>query len=212
MMDMYYLQDSRSCVGDRMMFWAKGGAGYTTDLGRAQRFTSGQAVRKNQSRETDIPWPVSYIEARHEVSVDHQDISQQDASSLLLPGAKCTIQVTGHWNGNDILFSGWGAERTYDFNRCWKAPLAQAEDVLSDGEGTRRVIWPLEYLNSKVRRVCAITAVRRQAIARAGISLAQPRHCRRKPDVFNCEGCGRYVSGTGRYLRDCTNCGTNNCP
>lgn len=211
-MDMFYLQDSRSCVGDRMMFWAKDGAGYTTDLGAAQRFTTSQAMRRNQTRDTDIPWPVTYIEARHQVSVDHQDISQQDAAPWLVPGASCAIQVTGQWNGNDVLWSGWGSERTYDFRYSWKAPLAKAQEELADEDGARRVIWPLEYLHSKTRRVCPISAVRRQAIARAGITLAKPPRHKHRPDVYNCAGCGRYVSGIGRFDHDCRNCGTNNCP
>lgn len=36
--DMYYLQDSRGYVGNDLLFWAKGSAGYTTNLEEAELF------------------------------------------------------------------------------------------------------------------------------------------------------------------------------
>ncbi|MFG0851903.1 hypothetical protein ACF8R4_12950 [Pseudomonas sp. FYR_2] len=39
-MTQFYLQDSRSHVGDGLMFWALGG-GYTTNLDKAELFTQG---------------------------------------------------------------------------------------------------------------------------------------------------------------------------
>ena len=55
-MDEYYLQDKRSYVGNDILFWADGG-GYTTDVSKAEVFTKDRALRLNQSRETDVPWP-----------------------------------------------------------------------------------------------------------------------------------------------------------
>ncbi|HCF5858715.1 TPA: hypothetical protein NIH27_006184, partial [Pseudomonas aeruginosa] len=45
MTDLFYLQDSRSNVGSRAMFWRAGG-GYTTNLDEAETFTSAHAVRQ----------------------------------------------------------------------------------------------------------------------------------------------------------------------
>lgn len=75
--DKFYLQDSRSYVGNDILFWRDGG-GYTTDLSKAEIFTMEEAVRKNQSRETDIPWPKDYIDIKTRPAVDMQyvDISE----------------------------------------------------------------------------------------------------------------------------------------
>lgn len=62
MTDLFYLQDSRSNVGSRAVFWRAGG-GYTTNLDEAETFTSAHAVRQYKCRETDLPWPVDYVRA-----------------------------------------------------------------------------------------------------------------------------------------------------
>lgn len=55
----YYVQDTRQVVGNCMLFWRKGGSGYTTELGDAGLYTSKQAARM---RETDRAWPRALIE------------------------------------------------------------------------------------------------------------------------------------------------------
>jgi len=70
--ELYYLQDARSYVGNDILFWAKNGAGYTTDLNRAEVYTREEAVKQNQCRETDIPWPKSYIDSKRRPAVDMQ--------------------------------------------------------------------------------------------------------------------------------------------
>jgi hypothetical protein len=79
MADLYYLQDSRSYVGNDMLFWAKDGKGYTTDLRRAEVFTQEDAITRHRSRETDIPWPKEYIDARTRPAVDMQYVKRDEA-------------------------------------------------------------------------------------------------------------------------------------
>ncbi len=79
MEELYYLQDSRTVVGNDLMWWAKDGKGYTTDLSRAHVFTKEQAVRQNNDRETDIPWPKGYIDARTRPAVDMQNVDRGEA-------------------------------------------------------------------------------------------------------------------------------------
>ena len=74
----YYLQDSRTFVGNNVMWWAKAG-GYTTDLSFAKVFTREEAVRQNESRDSDIPWPKAYIDARTRPAVDMQYIKRAEA-------------------------------------------------------------------------------------------------------------------------------------
>ena len=77
--DKYYLQDSRSYVGNDMQFWAKDGQGYTTDLRKAHVYTKYEAENQHQCRETDIPWPKDYIDAKTRPAVDFQYVSVEEA-------------------------------------------------------------------------------------------------------------------------------------
>jgi len=77
--DEYYLQDSRSNVGNDMLFWKKDGKGYTTNLREAHVYTKDEAVSQHQCRETDIPWPKDYIDAKTRPVVDFQYVSVTDA-------------------------------------------------------------------------------------------------------------------------------------
>lgn len=77
--DAFYLQDSRSYVGNDMLFWAKDSKGYTTDLRNAHVFTREQAQRRHDHRETDIPWPKDYIDARTRPAIDFQHVDRHQA-------------------------------------------------------------------------------------------------------------------------------------
>jgi hypothetical protein len=79
MSDLFYLQDSRSYVGNDMLFWAIDGKGYTTDLRKAQVYTKDEAVAQHRRRETDIPWPKDYIDARTRPAVDMQHVKRAEA-------------------------------------------------------------------------------------------------------------------------------------
>lgn len=70
--DLYYLQDSRSYVGNCPSWWAKDRAGYTTKLDEAHRFTFDEAMRQHRERSTDIPWSCSEIDALARLTVDMQ--------------------------------------------------------------------------------------------------------------------------------------------
>lgn len=75
----YYLQDSRKMVGNDMLFWAKDGKGYTTDLRKAHVYTKDEAVSQHQCRETDIPWPKDYIDEKTRPAVDVQYVPVDEA-------------------------------------------------------------------------------------------------------------------------------------
>jgi hypothetical protein len=77
--ELYYLQDSRGYVGNDVLWWAQGGAGYTTDLSKAAVLSKDAAVRQHNCRETDIPWPKEYIDARSRPAVDMQYIRRDEA-------------------------------------------------------------------------------------------------------------------------------------
>jgi hypothetical protein len=74
--DLFYLQDSRSYVGNDVMWWALGGNGYTTDLRNAQAYTREEAQAMHNARESDIPWPKQYIDGKTRPAVDFQYLSK----------------------------------------------------------------------------------------------------------------------------------------
>lgn len=71
---LYYLQDTRSFVGNCPLWWREGGNGYTTDLRQAGKFTFERATRQMESRETDVPWLCQEIDAIERRTVDMQDM------------------------------------------------------------------------------------------------------------------------------------------
>ncbi|WP_025517582.1 hypothetical protein [Bordetella trematum] len=79
MADLFYLQDSRSYVGNDMLFWRPDGGGYTTDLREAATYTREEAQEKHNSRATDIPWPKGYIDAKTRPACDMQYVRRDEA-------------------------------------------------------------------------------------------------------------------------------------
>lgn len=79
MTDLFYLQDSRSYVGNDMLFLAKDGAGYTTDLSKAETYSRELVQSMHEIRPSDIPWPKAYIDAKTRPAVDMQYVNRTDA-------------------------------------------------------------------------------------------------------------------------------------
>lgn len=71
---MYLLQDTRSYVGNCVVWWAKDGNGYTTDVAKAHRYTFDEAMRQHRSRETDSPWLCDEVVPLARGRVDMQDV------------------------------------------------------------------------------------------------------------------------------------------
>jgi hypothetical protein len=78
-MNEFYLQDSRSYVGNDVLWWAHGGNGYTTDLRKAQVYTNEEAQSMHFARTSDIPWPKPYIDGKTRPAVDFQYIKRDEA-------------------------------------------------------------------------------------------------------------------------------------
>lgn len=120
----FYLQDSRTYVGNDVLFWAKDGKGYTTDLRNAEVFTRAKAQTRHNMRETDIPWPKEYIDQKTRPAVDMQYIKRDDA------------------------------------------------------------------------------------LMGTGIEISQPE--RNRTPVMQCDGCGRFMKESDRWMGNCNHCGTDN--
>jgi hypothetical protein len=77
--ELFYLQDSRSYVGNDVLFWAIGGNGYTTDVSKAQTYSKEDVQQMHVGRPSDIPWPKSYIDGKTRPAVDMQYIKRAEA-------------------------------------------------------------------------------------------------------------------------------------
>ena len=71
---MYLLQDTRSYVCNCVVWRAKDGNGYTTDVAKAHRYTFDEAMRQHRSRDTDLPWPCDEVLPLARGHVDVQDV------------------------------------------------------------------------------------------------------------------------------------------
>lgn len=195
MNDLFFLQDSRSLVGDNLMFWAIGGS-YTSDIGKAQPFSKANAIAQHRSRESDIPWPTEYIQARAYAAVDMQHLRHVDRNKRDVAFYR---QLPGLYSGNDVYWVT-ADEASTDLR------LARVfSNIIGGG-----VMWPVEEIQKIARpavRACDVSI--KDALRGAGIVLQKPKRIRR--EVFNCHHCGRFISEEQRFM-DCPNCGGENRP
>ncbi len=77
----YYLQDARSTVGNDMLFWGRGGNGYTTNLDEAEVYTLDAALKQQAARHSDVPWPVAYIRSKSRPAVDFQYVKRSEVAA-----------------------------------------------------------------------------------------------------------------------------------
>ncbi|MFL1527887.1 hypothetical protein [Pseudomonas sp. O230] len=204
--DEFYLQDSRGNTGDGLMFWAQGG-GYTTNLDRAEVRTLASAVGQHKSRETDVPWPKSYIDARAHTGVDCQYVMPEEAAGATEGETRFFAAYHREWNGNDLVFLSREGGRTSNLLLAKTFSVGHVAGLAARGYQP----LPLAYITAKARRLVHAGEVSiKEALRGTGIKLVKPKKPRK--EVFNCDGCGRFISDLQRYQQDCRNCGANNAP
>lgn len=206
MTDRFYLQDSRSNVGSRAMFWRNGG-GYTSNLDEAEQFIRGCAIGQYESRETDLPWPVEYVRALAEIGVDHQYVTRSEAEAYHNADGRVYVAYARGWDGNDFLWLGG------------QGPTANLEDAIhpgaSDAAGYRSQgfeLWPCGYIVDRSRPVVRASLLdHKQALRAVGLKLPKIKRPRIRRYLTNCGGCGRFLSERQVY-GNCPNCGEGNSP
>jgi hypothetical protein len=62
----YYIQDKRSIIGNAMTWWVKGGCGYSSDIGNAERMNETEAIKLIESSDKYRAWPCDYIDNMQE--------------------------------------------------------------------------------------------------------------------------------------------------
>lgn len=206
----FYLQDSRSHVGDGLTFHGKEHRGYYTDLDKCELYTQEQATGH---RDTDIPWPKDYIDARAHYGVDCQLMDERASDALLVPGCRVYVQVPRDWNGNDVYWIGFNkGQVTADLGRAAHISIEQAREQFAGDIATGvRKLWSADYIDAIRRRLVWRQDVDlKEALSGTGIKLPKPQRVREM--IFNCGGCGRFISDRQRFQYDCRNCGQDNRP
>lgn len=120
------------------------------------------------------------------------------------------IQDSRDYVGNDMLFWALGGNGyTTDLRKA--QVYTKAEAVRQHEMRITDIPWPKAYIDGKTRPAVDFQHVRRgDALAGTGIELRKPK--KKKPDVINCHGCGRFIRVTASYLEDCRHCGADNRP
>lgn len=73
--ELYYIQDTRQCVGNSALWWREGGHGYTCDLKQAWKVEwKAETFKFASLRDTDVLRPVSEMDWIAELHVDVQRI------------------------------------------------------------------------------------------------------------------------------------------
>lgn len=77
--DNFYLQDGRSYVGNSVLWHRINGAGYTTDINQAHKYTKEELLKyfSKGLRETDIVWNAKHIESNIKTHIDMQYLEKE---------------------------------------------------------------------------------------------------------------------------------------
>ncbi len=107
--DDFYVQDSRTYVGNDVLWHQKEFNGYTTDLSKAMVVSKADAQAMHNERHTDIPWPKAYIDSKVRPAVDMQYIKRDEAlvnTGIILRSALDRLREQG--NGSLLRCSRCG--------------------------------------------------------------------------------------------------------
>lgn len=85
---LYFVQDTRSFVGNCPLWWRPNGGGYTTNLDEAGKFTREAAMKLHSNRDTDLPWLCSDINRLRRATIDAQYLprSNEEQAEALAKG------------------------------------------------------------------------------------------------------------------------------
>lgn len=208
-MTQFYLQDSRpqAYVGDGLSFWGFGGSGYVTDLDKSELFTRDGAL---DHRDSDIPWPEDYIDAQVRIGVDCQYVEISEALNQHPDAVEFYLQKPKAWNGNNLIWMTADSGYTSDVSKAARIPRAGIISTIGRAR-SGAILWPCAYIDAHSRRMVERDDVDlKEALRGTGIKPPKPHKTRMM--MFNCAGCGRFISDRQRFERNCNNCGQDNRP
>lgn len=80
----YYLQDSRTYVGNSILWWAKNSSGYTTNIEEAELFNEEEVMKLFKNRITDVPWKKEDVEKAIIKIIDSQYLKKNKNDKFYL--------------------------------------------------------------------------------------------------------------------------------
>jgi hypothetical protein len=111
------------------------------------------------------------------------------------------------WSGNDLIWLSSGGAATSNLADAIKFIAADAPALSVKGFQ----IFPAAYVDGKARRLISVERMNHKiALRGTGIKRIKPKKPRM--EMFNCSGCGRFISNRQRFFENCRNCGAENTP
>lgn len=201
-MDKFLLQDTRELIGSRISWWCRTG-GYTTNLEMAEIFTREGAVAQHTSRETDVPWPLDFVESRLELAVDFQYLRIHWVPQH--ENEPCYVGLKLDHDGNDIRWVGPDSTLP-DLSMASVFQLSEALSRFgSESDSYRYQIWPKVFVDAIARPIASALKMSIDlALEGTGIKLLErPIKKRAAP---KCYGCGRFVTADQAPSGLCRDC------
>ncbi|WP_241088663.1 hypothetical protein [Pseudomonas viridiflava] len=144
------------------------------------------------------------------MGVDCQVVEIREALDQHPEAAEFYLQKPGAWNGNNLIWMTAVAGYTSDLSKAARIPRADTNSMIGRARHGA-ILWPCAYVDAHSRRLVERDDVSiKEALRGTGIKLPKPERPRMM--MFNCHGCGRFISDEGRFIFDCRNCGADNRP
>lgn len=190
MQNMFYLQDSRSTVGNNVVFWNIDGCGYGTNLDKLETYTLEEAQEYHNNRKSDVPLLKELVDKLSITSVDMQYLPTSTDED---PNDEYVIQHNQNYNGNDILFLAHQGE-TFNYMDTKVFTMGQiGEVILTLGEYT---VFSKSALDKIERRTFQQSNINKRMMCKqVGIKLVKPKRVRPTTGKTrgNCPTCGRLT-------------------
>lgn len=130
----YFIQDTRSYVGNSVMWWRVDGHGYTCHLEDAWEVDEEKARRIERGRDTDKAWPADIVRAAASMHVDAQRLPERPE----LPDAAGLVSLSCSACGKGHADEGTWAERAHRTHRC-------VDDAYGKGCGSEWRVEPAVF-------------------------------------------------------------------
>lgn len=190
MKNRFYLRSPHGNTGSNMVFHAKDGMGYTTNLDLAHVYTLEEAQKEYElSRDGEYPISADHIDELSVWKVDHQCLPKNSDFSY---DSEYVVLKKGFFDGNDVYWVWHGGVST----RLADADSINRGEALQIDQGAYVVI-PFSLALKHARRTFNASLFnRRIMITGAGLKTPerikkQRRRVRNPMTRFNCPECGK---------------------
>lgn len=88
--ELFYLQDTRTIVGNCFTWWEKDNSGYVCDVREARAWTRAELSLnfRGELPRHFVAWPKTYIDLHVRMHVDHQRVNREQGCAITLGNIK----------------------------------------------------------------------------------------------------------------------------